>query len=160
MVKIKYLLFDWGDTLMIDYPQYKGEMITWEKVSPMPGVMETIPVLSTHYPCAVVSNATDSNAISMKQAFKRISLDTYFSLYITSKELGVSKPDPNFFTRIAKQLSTSEEQICMIGNDYDKDIVGAKKIGMKTVLIGQKCKDYPSADHIIESFHKLRELLL
>lgn len=158
MYNIKYLLFDWGDTLMIDYPEYKGAMVTWEKVSLMPEVIETMPKLSQILPCAVGSNAVESNAELMKQAFERVALDNCFSLYITSKELGATKPDSAFFERIASMLKLKTSKICMIGNDYNKDIVGAKNVGMKTVLITVQQGDYPCADYVIPSFGKLLEI--
>ena len=160
MKEIQYLLFDWGDTLMVDYPQYKGAMYAWEKVSPMPEVIETMPKLSKILPCAVASNAVESNAELMKLAFERIALDNYFSLFITSKELGVSKPNSAFFMGIASRLNLNTSKICMIGNDYNKDIVGAKNVGMKTILVAVQQGDFPCADYIIPSFGKLLDIFI
>ena len=159
MKNIKYLLFDWGDTLMVDYPEYSGAMVTWDKVSPMPGVTDTLPKIAEHFHCAVASNAVESNAELMKQAFQRIQIDNYFSLFITSKELGAAKPEPEFFEKIANVLHLKTEQMCMIGNDYNKDIIGAKNTGMKTVLITQQDGDYSAADYVISSFGELLNVL-
>lgn len=159
MENIKYLLFDWGDTLMIDYPEYKGAMVTWERVSPMPEVLETMPELSKLFPCAVASNAIESNAELMKQAFKRVQLDCFFSLFVTSKELGSAKPAPEFFIGIANKLNLETSEICMIGNDYDKDIVGAKKAGMHTVFISKQVGDFSCADYVISSFKQILDVL-
>ena len=156
---IKQLLFDWGDTLMLDDPNYCGAMATWEKVSPMPEVTETLPKIAGHFRCAVASNAVESNAELMKQAFQRVQLDGWFSLFITSKELGVAKPERKFFEGIANILRREPIEICMIGNDYNKDIVGAKNAGMKTILITAQAGDYPAADHVIPSFGGLLAVL-
>jgi len=40
------------------------------------------------YRRAVVSNAVDSNAATMKAAFERMGIDRYFSFFITSNEIG------------------------------------------------------------------------
>jgi len=149
---VKFLLFDWGDTLMVDYPDCCGAMVTWDVVSPMPEVTETLPEIAKHFPCAVASNAVESNAELMKRAFRRIQIDNYFSLFITSKELGAVKPERDFFERIANTLHLETTQMCMIGNDYNKDIVGAKNVGMKTVLVTRQDGDYPAADYVISSF--------
>lgn len=159
MNNIKYLLFDWGDTLMVDYPEYKGAMVNWEKVSPMPEVAETIPQISALYKCAVASNAVESNAELMKQAFARIGLDRYFSLFITSKELGAVKPASAFFERIACRLNLDISELCMIGNDYEKDISGAKNAGMKTIFITSQQSNFPHADYIIPTFGKIKDIL-
>jgi FMN phosphatase YigB (HAD superfamily) len=46
----------------------------------------------------------------------------------------------------------------MIGNDYEKDISGAKSIGLKTVLITKEQGDFADADYIIGSFEGLAGL--
>lgn len=156
---IKFLLFDWGDTLMVDYPEYNGPMVTWEKVYPMPEVLDTLPIISKKFGCAVASNAVESNAELMKQALQRIDIDKYFNLFITSKELGAMKPSPKFFIEIANKLNLFTSEICMIGNDYEKDIVGAKNTGMKTILITSKQGLFSCADFIIPSFGSLNNII-
>ena len=155
----KNLLFDWGDTLMVDYPQYKGSMAFWEKVAPMPGVMETMPLLYSRYKCVVVSNAGDSDAALMRQAFSRIALDKYFSDFLTSKELQAAKPSLEFFQAVINKLQLSPRETVMIGNDYEKDIAGAKNAGLKTVFITSKRGYYPHADYKISSFWELADIL-
>lgn len=160
MMNIQWLLFDWGDTLMFDDPEFNGEMYLWPKISLMSGVAETMPALAEKYRCAVVSNASCSNADTMKMAFEHMSLDEYFSLFITSKELGHKKPDERFFIEIAKRLQTPYNELCMIGNDYEKDIVSPNKLGMQTILINPKQGEYPFADFVVTDFSKLFDILL
>jgi putative hydrolase of the HAD superfamily len=153
------LLFDWGDTLMVDDPQCQGSMAFWEKVSPMPGVTETLPLLRQHYKCVVASNAGDSDAELMHRAFERVALDQYFFGYITSKELGATKPSPRFFQGVLDHFSIPLDEAVMIGNDYAKDISGAKAIGLATIFITEEAGDYPDADCVISSFDKLCDCL-
>lgn len=159
MENVKYLLFDWGDTLMVDFPQYKGSMAFWEKVSPMPGVIETMPIIHSRYKCIVASNAGDSDAELMKQAFARIGLDKYFYGFITSKELGAAKPSPAFFQGIIDMFRLFSHETVMIGNDYGKDITGAKNAGLRTIFItGEQCS-FPNADYVISSFSEIPEII-
>ena len=144
---------------MVDFPKYCGPMVAWSKVMPMPEVVETLPKIAKRFHCVVVSNATDSNAELMKQAFQRVELDSYFLLFITSKELGASKPQQEFFEGVADKLCCQVNEMCMIGNDYDKDIVGAKGVGIKTVLLSKKNCEYPLADFVISSFGELVSIL-
>ena len=112
MNNVKYLLFDWGDTLMVDYTDYRGAMATWDIVSPMPEVSETLPEIAKHFPCSVASNAVESNAELMKKAFQCVQIDNHFSLFITSKELCAVKPEREFFERIADVLHLETAQMC------------------------------------------------
>ena len=159
MDKIKYLLFDWGDTLMVDYPQYKGSMAFWGNVTAMPGVTETMPLLCKHYKCIVASNAGDSDARLMRQAFERIALDRYFSGFITSKELNAAKPSPAFFQGIMNIYGLTPHEVIMIGNDYIKDITSAKNTGLGTIFITREQGSFPNADHVISSFEQLLDVL-
>lgn len=156
--QIQYLLFDWGDTLMFDDPKYTGPMAAWESVSAMPEVKETIPLLYDQYQCIVVSNAGDSDSALMKKAFERIALDKYFTAFFTSKELRANKPSPAFFSGIINRLGAPPSEMIMIGNDYTKDIIGAKNTGMQTILITRENGDFPFADHIVASFGRLLKI--
>jgi len=155
----KCLLFDWGDTLMKDNPECDSPMIFWENIEPMPNVMETMPTLHEKYKCIVVSNAKDSNAELMRKAFERIGLDKYFYGFVTSKELGATKPSPAFFQSVLDKYQLNLSETIMIGNDYEKDITGAKNIGLKTILITNKHGEFSSADYVVQSFGNLADVL-
>ena len=158
MKNITHLIFDWGDTLMADDPDIKQAMYLWDKITVMQGVVETIPYLHGKYVCTVGSNAGESDAFAMKKAFEKVSLDGYFNYYFTSKELGARKPDTAFFDSIVHKLGTVAENAVMIGNDYAKDISGAKKAGLKTVLITAEKGDYPDADFVIKAFDEIKDI--
>ena len=155
----KYLLFDWGDTLMKDHPQCDSPMAFWKNIEPMPGVIETMPVLYDKYQCIVVSNAKDSNAELMKKAFERIELDRYFHEFITSKELGATKPSPAFFQGVLRRFELNLNETVMVGNDYEKDITGAKNIGLETIFITTEQGEFLHADYVIPSFGNLIDIL-
>jgi len=159
MNNIHCLLFDWGDTLMLDDPSDTSEMYTWETITPMDGVVDLMPQLSRKYTCAVVSNASASNAVTMKMAFERVSLAQYFHTFITSKELGAKKPQPEFFLRALQQLNADAETTVMVGNDYEKDIAPAKAVGLATILITKANGSYTHADYVLSSFAELSFLL-
>ena len=153
--KIKYLCFDWGDTLMADHPQYTGAMHAWPQITPMDGVLPLMPELSKSYKCVVLSNAAESDAQLMKKAFERAGIDQHFHCFYTSKELGAAKPDLMFFRQALQLLGAKACEAIMIGNDYRKDIVPAKEVGMHTVLISRTPGNYPCADYAIENFYAL-----
>jgi len=156
----KWLLFDWGDTLMYDNPAFEGEMYLWPEIRLMKGVNETLPVLAADYRCAVISNAFGSNALTMKRAFEIMKIDRYFELFVTSKETGCKKQDKGYFTYIIGLLKTPANNIYVIGNDYEKDIIMPKRLGMNTVLITSVRGEYPLADKVIDDFGKLKDILI
>ncbi|NLE77029.1 MAG: HAD family hydrolase, partial [Chloroflexi bacterium] len=42
---LQAILFDWGDTLMQDFPQFPGPMAQWPRVAAMPGALEALAAL-------------------------------------------------------------------------------------------------------------------
>ncbi len=45
---IDIYLFDWGDTLMVDFPGVPGKMCDWEIVEAVTGAKEALAALSKH----------------------------------------------------------------------------------------------------------------
>jgi putative hydrolase of the HAD superfamily len=155
---ITHLIFDWGDTLMVDDPAQDGAMAFWDDVRACEGVAELLPLLSAKYTCAVASNAADSDAGLMKKAFERVGLAEYLACFVTSKELGAKKPTPEFFIKATQASGVNSNNCAMIGNSYTSDICGAKEVGMTTVLITLDPGEYPLADYVVESFENLAEV--
>lgn len=158
---IKALIFDWGDTVMRDYPELKTPMYCWEHVELIPHVEEALKVLSKQYLMVIATNAGQSDTAAMKKALNRVGVDKYFNYFFSSKDLGYEKPDPDFFITIANEIRCDVNECVMIGNLYEKDITGAKDAGMKTILFNEKKlnNDFSKADFVINSMKELAEIL-
>jgi len=110
----------------------------------------------------VASNAGESDTSDMRKALVIGGLDHYFNNHYTSKDLGVCKPDPAFFTRICSEAGLNPAHSVLIGNDYKKDIVGAKAAGMKTILVNHAGAQGPFelADFVVSELKELLQVLL
>ena len=53
---------------------------------------------------------------------------------VTSEDTGKSKPAPEPFMEILKRLEVTPEESLMVGDWAERDIVGAKNVGMKTAF--------------------------
>jgi putative hydrolase of the HAD superfamily len=149
------VIFDWGDTVMRDFAEYAGAMVTWPRVEAIPGVQAALEQLSGRYICVLASNAGASDAALMGQALERVGLRRYFRHLFTSKELGAVKPQPAFFLGVARQIGVPPEACIMVGNDLVKDIGGAKSCGMRTVWLSAAGAGGPEADRIITTMTEL-----
>ena len=159
--QIKAIIFDWGDTLMWDFPHLKGPMAYWEQVEAIPCIKEALETVSIDYICCVASNAGDSNSEIMGLALNRVDLKKYFRHLFTSRELGVTKPNLEFFTKILDNLNRKPEECIMVGNDYEKDIIPAKAVGLHTILFTKEnnITVFKSADSLISSMDKLSGII-
>ncbi len=80
-----------------------------------------------------------------------------FSTIVTSELVGVVKPHPDIFKEALRSLDVSPEEAVMIGDSLNDDIEGAKRVGMKTVLVGRSSSSL--CDAVVTSFDELPEVL-
>ncbi len=126
---ITTLVFDWGDTLMRVFPQYHGAMRDWPEAAAMPGIVPALVGLQDGYNLVVATNAADSSAGQVREALDRVGLGSFFSAIFTAAECAARKPDPAFFHAIQSTLGLQPTQLCMIGDSYPIDVLGAQKSG-------------------------------
>ncbi len=154
---IKSLIFDWGDTIMRDFPKHDGPAYLWENIAWIPNTENSLNILVKKYSCYIASNAGISNTNMMVKALDRMNASKYFKGYYTSIDLGFEKPDVRFFQAIINKINVQPDECVMIGNVYKKDIVGAKAAGMKTVFFNEKNLTgyFKEADFVINLMEEL-----
>ena len=74
----RYLLFDWGDTLMRDFPDRSGPMADWPTVEAMPSIVAALEALHGRVGLAVATNAADSEPEQIRRALARGGLLHFF----------------------------------------------------------------------------------
>jgi putative hydrolase of the HAD superfamily len=157
MNAIKAIIFDWGDTVMRDFPEYQGPMAYWPKVEAVPGIEKALQQLQKDFIGCLASNAVDSDAGLMGFALSRAKLRQYFQYLFTSRKLEYKKSDPEFYHEILRKLQLKPEDCIAVGNDYEKDIVPAKSIGMRTIWFSTHPGGMPApyADYSITAMEQL-----
>ena len=78
-----------------------------------------------------------SNGIETKQWDKliRMKIALFFDDVFVSGKLKVNKNDPAFYRKVMKKIKAKPGECLMVGDREDKDIVAAKKAGMKTFRV-------------------------
>ncbi len=81
-----------------------------------------------------------SDGITIKQWEKliRLGLHHFFDEVVTSEEAGVAKPDERIFQLALDRMGCQAKKSIMIGNKFNKDIVGALNIGMSAILVNSE----------------------
>jgi putative hydrolase of the HAD superfamily len=84
---------------------------------------------------------------------------SYLHVILDSALVGFKKPDPKLFKLAMERLKLPAEAIAFVGDSYERDILPAKALGMRTFwLIGDKDVIPPDAskvDHILRSLEDL-----
>lgn len=150
----KVYLFDWGDTILKDFPDETGKMHTWQKVKAMPNAEQMLRELSKRADCYLATNAKDSNKEDIIKALQRVNLHIYFKDIFCYKEIGFSKPSKEYFDTIVEKLHIQKSEIVMIGDNLEADIKGAQNNGIESILYDYN-DDYPDYQGA-----KIRDLLM
>jgi HAD superfamily hydrolase (TIGR01549 family) len=80
---------------------------------------------------------TDLTAHIQHRKIKRLKIDDYVGFAVTSEEAGKEKPHPYIFMMGLGKLNLKAEDVCMVGDSFKKDIIGASNIGIKSIWLNR-----------------------
>ncbi len=69
------------------------------------------------------------------KVLQRFDLAEFFDTVIVSAEVGVRKPHKRIFKEALKRLNVKAEEAVFVGDSLKADIYGAKKLGLKAILV-------------------------
>lgn len=144
-------LFDWGNTLMVDFKGKDGKMCDWDQVQAVDGALETLKYLSQQHSIYVATNAADSGENDIKKAFARVGLDSYINGYFCKTNVGFDKSSCTFYRKIIDKLNLDPQSITMVGDTLEKDIKPALEAGIKAIWYN------PQAQHT-QSTYDIRQI--
>ncbi len=131
-------LFDWGDTLMVDFPGVPGRMCDWDRVAAVEGAQAALRALSAQAKLYVATNAVESRPEEIESAFKRVELAEYISGYFCRYNTGFSKPDVRFYQSILSQLDSRPQKTVMVGDNIENDIGPCISLGMNAIWFNRQ----------------------
>jgi putative hydrolase of the HAD superfamily len=107
----------------------------------LPSLLER---LHRKYELAVVSNMSFAEAVF--QSLRRLDVTKHFDAIIVSGVIGWRKPCPRIFLEALRALDVNAEETVVVGDSPIADIDGARRLGMKTILVVEKDKREPLTD--------------
>lgn len=147
-------LFDWGDTLMVDFPNQEGKMCHWDRVEAVEGAVETLSTLAKSHSIYVATNAADSTEADIKAAFQRVGLAQYITGYFCKSNLGIGKGSPEFFHAIVRELKSDYHSVVMVGDSLDNDVLPAIDAGIDAIWFNP----VPSINKTEGNFRRINHL--
>lgn len=116
---------------------------------------------SAGLPIAIV---TDLTARVQFDKIAHLKIATYLQAIVTSEESGHEKPHPRIFELAAQKLDLPLTALCMIGDSFERDIEGARKLGLDCYWLNTEAGNIqPIADMssvtIFDDFLQLLELV-
>ena len=117
------------------------------------GISDLITELKKHG--IKIGICSDLTTLIQMRKLVKLELADLFDCVVTSEESGAEKPSDNSFRLVLKKLNVKSENAIMIGDDYEKDILGATAIGIEAIQIGEKC----SWNNCVSDFKQLKSML-
>jgi len=135
-------LFDNGlmaDSDTLDAAALNFKSLHVELSTPYPGVNELLKNLQDrNYKMAVITNSFEGNAEIILQ---KSGMDSFFDVVLDGAAIQGYKPMRRVFDIALESLSTSIGSTLFVGDEYYADIVGAAKVGMRTIWINARNRD-------------------
>lgn len=101
---------------------------------------------------------TDMTARVQYLKLRKLDLFRYAPSIVTSEETGREKPHPDIFLLALKKLRTRPDETCMVGDDYERDILGALRVGLHAFWLHTDSTDAaPPAG--VTKFNDFKQLL-
>jgi putative hydrolase of the HAD superfamily len=103
-----------------------------------------------------------SNTQRSLATFERhFELDGLFTVAISSSDHGFMKPHPSIFQEALRRAAVSPEESVMVGDSFRHDIEGARRLGMRGVLVARSKLSVgcPPEVPVIHTLRELRALL-
>lgn len=98
----------------------------------LPWTKSVLRRLRPRYGLGIVSNSLALNTIS---DLRVAGILDFFETIVISSDLGRRKPHPLIFLAALEKMGLEPKQAVFVGDNPYEDILGAKNVGMKTVLI-------------------------
>ena len=140
------VLFDWGDTVMRDYPEITIPMVEWDEIEVIDGIAEVLAYLHTSGRRIIL--ATSASISDEKQiwgALARGGLDMYFSKIYCYKNTHLPKGEA-FYQHILNDLKIPASDVLMVGDGFEKDVQVPNSLGMFAVWFNPRSKETHESD--------------
>ncbi len=128
--------------------------------APVPGARETVEELSPLYQLGVITNGIPE---IQRDKLRAIEVDGHLNCVVISEETGVEKPDPSIFIKAASMLGVALQECLYVGDDFEIDVVGAKRSGMQACWFNPSGSERPpgeiAPDAEIRELSELAQLL-
>ncbi|AUP79387.1 HAD family hydrolase [Flavivirga eckloniae] len=104
---------------------------------------------------------TDLTAHIQFRKINKLGLENHIDFIVSSEEAGKEKPHPIMFYKALDKLKCTKEESVMIGDNWDKDILGAYNFGIEGIWINHKNenKELPLGAIAVSNFKEIINIL-
>jgi putative hydrolase of the HAD superfamily len=106
-----------------------------------PGVLELFAVLRARgIKLGIITNGF---AETHREKIALLELENEFDEIFIADEVGMVKPDPRIFLHACERLGVNPQRTAMVGDRFDRDVVGAQEAGLRAVWFNVRAENIP-----------------
>lgn len=125
-------------------------------VTAIPELPQLLEHLSQTHTLGIISNTNHPTLV--QDNLWRVGILPYFQHITTSITYGMRKPHPSIFQETLKTMGVKAEDTFFVGDSYEDDYLGAKRVNMKAYLIDTKMKYMSLGDERLDTLFDLYKL--
>jgi len=135
----------------------EGFRVFWDRrneVTLFEDARETLEDLRGRYRVGAITNGNAD--------VHRIGVAHYFDFIITSAGAGAAKPHPDIFHAALDEAAVSAREAVHVGDDPERDVIGAARVGMRTVWVNPAWEPWPGGqtpDAVVRSVGELSSVI-
>jgi HAD superfamily hydrolase (TIGR01549 family) len=107
---------------------------------------------------APVAIVTDLTADVQYRKIIRVGLECDIDFLVTSEEVGQEKPSSAMFARALAKLNLRADQVLMVGDHYERDILGAVALGIRSFWLN-RTGDHRPAHPLVTQLSLFKDIL-
>ncbi len=146
---------------MQEETEVKDDCATTLEAQLFPGMKDALQKLKQRG--CTLALVADTRPGTYRNVLTQHGLYDLFSAFAISEELQTSKPDRRMFEHVLQQLRVKPQEAVMCGNNLERDIAGAKALGMTTVWFhwNERYATLPATELEVADFtvHSAQEFL-
>lgn len=154
VMKAKYGLKETIEVLR-KHRRLEYEKLLKKGVQPMPGLLYMLELLKRNTMRMAI--ASNSPYKPIKLIIDSLRITSYFDVITSGEEVQRGKPDPEIFEKTSQKLQLDPTE-CLVIEDAESGINGAKRIGMKVIAIPSiytKHHNFDNADKVYSSIEEI-----
>lgn len=151
------ILFDWGDTVMRDYPERAAPMVEWKAVEVIDGIADVLAYLHAgRRRILLATSAEISSEDQIRGALARGGLDHYFSRIYSFTNTRLPKGEA-FYRHILNDLRMPASEALMVGDGFEKDVKIPNSLGIFSIWFNPRSEETRTSEMHV-TVHSMEEL--
>ena len=127
------------------------------EIRAFPNLEGLLDSLSSEFRLGIVSNTHRTGFIPV--LLKRFGISEYFKEVITSIDHGRPKPHESIYTAALTALGSKSESSVFIGNSYEHDYLGPRRLGIYSILISNTIPKGVPQGHVVSEVNEIKNAI-